>query len=125
MERISVTGLNPSGGFSTGRMHLERHAGILYPRNVKSLPGKFGSRARKRGRREATENENNAVLELVREGVRRFILKDAPIGDFQKAIRTAAKRGEGSSHPLTRAVFRRIVRAAIHERSRRTGGGKP
>ena len=91
---------------------------------MKSQPGKFSSSARRRGKREAAENENNAILELVREGVRRFILKDAPIGDFQKAIRTAAKRGEGSSHPLTRAVFRRIVRSAIHERSHRTGGDK-
>jgi DNA-binding NarL/FixJ family response regulator len=65
--------------------------------------------------------ETDAILELVREGVRRFILKDAPIRDFHRAIRVAARRGERSSHPLTGAVFRTIVKQAIRERNRRNG----
>lgn len=82
---------------------------------------KVAARVHRRGRRKASENEDNAVLTLVREGVRRFILKDAPIGDFQKAIRMAAKKGQGSTHPLTGPVFRKIVKAAIRERRRSTG----
>lgn len=89
---------------------------------MKSLPGKMASRGRRNGRRKATGNENDALLELVREGVRRFILKDAPIGDFQKAIRTASRKGEGSTHPLTGPIFRKIVKAAVRERKRSTGG---
>jgi DNA-binding NarL/FixJ family response regulator len=79
---------------------------------------KYASRARKRKRRGATEHDD--VLELVRQGVRRFILKDAPIGDFRRAVRAAARKGELSSHPLTGVVFRRIVKEAIRERKDRT-----
>lgn len=89
-------------------------------RQVKSQPGYVTLRARKTTLRKTAEKENNALLELVRDGVRRFIVKDAPIGDFQKAIRAAARKGEGSSHPLSGLVFRRIVKEAIRERKRRT-----
>ncbi len=70
-------------------------------------------------KRQAAVREEAAVLELVRTGVKRFILKDAPIGSFQKAIRGAARIGEQSSHPLTGVVFRRIVKEALRERKRR------
>jgi len=83
---------------------------------VKTRPGKYTSRVRGRKQRKATEHDTDAILELVRQGVRRFILKDAPIGDFQRTIRAAARRGERSSHPLTGVVFRRIVKEAIRER---------
>lgn len=87
---------------------------------VKTQPGKYTSRVRGRKQRKATAHDTDAILELVRQGVRRFILKDAPIGDFQRTIRAAAKRGELSSHPLTGVVFRRIVKEAIRERKSRT-----
>jgi hypothetical protein len=59
------------------------------------------------------------MLKIVREGVERFILKDASIGDFRRAIRRASKKGDFSSHPLTGAIFRKIVHEAIKERERR------
>jgi len=61
-----------------------------------------------------------STLDLVREGVRRFILNDASLGEFQKTIREAAEKGTLSPHPLTGAEFRRIVKEAITERNRRT-----
>lgn len=90
---------------------------------MKSRPEKAASLVHKR-RRKATAKENDAILELVREGVRRFIMNDAPIGDFQMAIRAAAKKGRGSTHPLTGPVFRRIVKAAIRQRGRNAGRAK-
>ncbi len=91
---------------------------------VKFRPESDASWVNRRGRRRAPENENDAILTLVREGVRRFILNDAPIGDFQKAIRVAARKGRGSTHPLTGPVFRRIVKAAMRERKRSIGRAK-
>ena len=61
--------------------------------------------------------QETSTLDLVREGVRRFILNDAPIGDFRKAIRVAAEKGEMSHHPLTGTAFRKIVKQAIAERN--------
>ena len=86
---------------------------------MKTRAEKRSSGVRTPKRRKAPPRKTNAVLDLVRAGVERFILQDAPIGSFQKAIRAAARKGETSSHPLTAAVFRRIVRQAIRERTRR------
>jgi hypothetical protein len=63
-----------------------------------------------------------SVLNLVREGVERFILRDANMTLFMKAVRTAGKAGENSAHPLTGAEFRRIVREAVRKRKMRSGG---
>ena len=60
-----------------------------------------------------------STLDLVREGVRRFILNDVSLGEFQKTIRAAAEKGEMSTHPLTGTAFRRIVKEAIAERNRK------
>jgi DNA-binding NarL/FixJ family response regulator len=78
------------------------------------------ARARNAKRRKAASRKTGEVLDLVRAEVERFILKDAPIGEFQRAVRTAAKKGELSHHPLTAAVFRRIVKQAIQEQKRRS-----
>jgi DNA-binding NarL/FixJ family response regulator len=86
---------------------------------VKTKPGKPKSSVRRQKRRKASKSDTDTVLDIVREGVRRFILKDAPIGAFQKAIHAAARKGEQSSHPLTGIVFRRIVKEAVRERKRR------
>jgi hypothetical protein len=79
----------------------------------KAPPGgknvKDGTRTRKRV---------PSTLDLVREGVQRFILNDLSLGEFQKTIRDAAEKGEMSSHPLTGIQFRRIVEEAISERNR-------
>lgn len=110
---------NEPDGFRLGARLRKGAPGLrIQEGRVKSLPMRLESSVRKERRREATENENNAILELVRDGVRRFVLKDAPIGDFQKAIRAAARMGKSSSHPLTGSVFRKIVKAAIRERKR-------
>ena len=80
---------------------------------------KAPSRARRVKRRKSASRKEDEILALVRAGVERFILKDAPIGDFQRTVRAATKKGELSQHPVTGAVFRRIVREAIRERRRR------
>lgn len=71
------------------------------------------------GKRKGAVRKTATVLSIVQSGVIRFILNDAPIGGLRRAIRIAAREGERSSHPLTREVFRRIVRRAIQERERR------
>ncbi len=83
---------------------------------MKTLPSKWASRAPVRKKPKGKARESDYVLELVREGVRRFIQSDVPIGEFQKTIRAAARNGKRSSHPLTGPVFRQIVRQAIRER---------
>ena len=73
-------------------------------------------------RRKRTPVRNTtSVLDLVRAGVERFVLGNANMMSFQKAIRTAAKRGENSTHPLTGAAFRRIVKEAMRKRKSRLG----
>jgi hypothetical protein len=79
-----------------------------------------GTRAPKR--RKAIAGKTESTLDLVREGVRRFILNDASIGDFHKVFRLAVRKGELSPNPLTGAAFRRIVKDAIKERKRKTDG---
>ncbi len=66
--------------------------------------------------REIPTPDRNAILYLVRERVERFILRDATIEEFQKAVLLAASRGTRLSHPLTEPVFRRIVEEAVRER---------
>jgi hypothetical protein len=61
-----------------------------------------------------------STLDLVKEGVRRFVLNHASLGEFQKTVRDAAEKGETSPHPLTGVEFRRIVEEAIAERNRTT-----
>lgn len=81
------------------------------------MPGKrLSSSTRPSKRRGRASKEFDATFELVREGVRRFILSDASIGDFHTAIHTALKNGEMSPHPLTRAVLRKIIKQAIVEK---------
>jgi hypothetical protein len=82
---------------------------------------KKGSRARSPRRKKAMVPNTTSVMDLVRVGVERFVLKDANMMSFQKAIRTAAKRGAESHHPLTGAAFRRIVKEALRERKMRVG----
>jgi len=77
-----------------------------------------GARAPKRAKTPA--KKTTSTLDLVRDGVRRFILNEASIGDFHRTFRTAVKRGKMSPHPLTGAAFRRIVKQAINEQKRRT-----
>jgi hypothetical protein len=76
---------------------------------------------------ERKPSANNAVrstLDLIRDGVRRFILNDASLGDFRKTIRSVGRKGASSTHPLTGIAFRKIVKQAIVER-RRKGNTHP
>ena len=85
--------------------------------------GKKSSNVRARKRRKKTPvRRKPSVLDLVRSGVERFILKDANMRSFRTAILRAAKKGETSKHPLTGAAFRRIVRKAIRDRKLSMGG---
>jgi DNA-binding NarL/FixJ family response regulator len=70
-------------------------------------------------------DRESEILKLVRAGVKRFILQDAPIGDFQKAIRDASERREVTSHPLSGVEFRRIVKEAIRQRKRNLARRQP
>lgn len=82
-------------------------------------PRKKASRARPTRRKKSPVLKSTSVLDLVRGGVERFVLKDATMMSFQKTIRAASKKGDSSVHPLTGAAFRRIVKEAILERKRR------
>jgi hypothetical protein len=73
-------------------------------------------------RRNVVSGEAASTLDLVRVGVRRFILDEASIGDFHKIFRRAVRRGVLPPNPLTGAAFRRIVKEAIKERKRKTDG---
>jgi DNA-binding NarL/FixJ family response regulator len=85
------------------------------------LPVKKTSSVRRAPKKRKTSPKAlRSTLDLVREGVRRFILNDASFGEFRRAIRTAARIGKISPNPLTGTAFRRIVKEAIAERNRTT-----
>ncbi len=65
-------------------------------------------------RRKATEERE--LEKLVRDGVEEFMLRDATIYDFVSMIRSAGKQIPVAPHPLTQAVFSRIVKAAVKKR---------
>ena len=68
------------------------------------------------GRKKPAASQSSALLELVRSEVKRFVLHDAPIATFQKAVRKASRAGKFSSHPLSGTEFRRIVKEAVIQR---------
>jgi len=77
------------------------------------------TRNRRKAKRRSPRDERE-IEQLVRDGVERFMLKKATIADFLKTIRSADKQDSVSPHPLTRAVFSRIVKQATtkHKRQR-------
>lgn len=79
---------------------------------------KASSRVRAARTKKTSPERSSAVLKLVRAGVKRFVLQDAPIATFQKAVREASRAGRLSSHPLSGEEFRRIVKEAVEERKR-------
>ena len=64
-------------------------------------------------------NEQKEFLQLVRDGVERFILQKATMEDFLKAMRAIGKSEKAYSHQLTRAVFSKIVADVMRKRKRR------
>jgi hypothetical protein len=82
-------------------------------REKKSSPRKLAPK-----RRKAVGETLPSTLDLVRKGVRRFILDGATFDDFQKAVRLAARRGSPSPNPLPGGTFRKIVKDAVAERKR-------
>jgi len=107
-----MTGVHVPSWKSLFLSFQKRCAEIVRSRRTSTV----GSRSRKRNAR--TDN-GEAVLELVKEGVRRFILNGAPISELKKVVLEASKKQIRYRHPLTGAVFRRIVKEAIEERNRR------
>jgi DNA-binding NarL/FixJ family response regulator len=85
--------------------------------------GKSLIRAKKR--KKPAGDKASEILELVRAGVKRFILDDAPIADFQKAVREASKKPMISSHPLSGVEFRRIVKEAMEQRKKNLARRRP
>jgi hypothetical protein len=73
-------------------------------------------RVRTRGQKRTAPGHSSALLELIRSEVKRFVLHDAPIATFQKAVRDASRAGKFSSHPLSGTEFRRIVKEAVIQR---------
>jgi hypothetical protein len=49
--------------------------------------------------------------------VERFILKNATVEDFLRAMRAVGKNEKVYAHQLTRSVFARIVKEAIRKRN--------
>jgi DNA-binding NarL/FixJ family response regulator len=66
-----------------------------------------------------SEKVEEEILELVRSGVERFILKNASVEDFFKTVQAVADKEKIYSHQLTKSVFSRIVREAIKKRKLR------
>ena len=56
------------------------------------------------------------LLDLVKSGIRQFVLRGAPISDLKKVVLEASKKRKFYAHPLTGAIFRDIVKEAIRER---------
>ena len=76
--------------------------------------------AARKGRKSFTGGgDESSVLDLVREGVRAFILQGAPLSELHRVVLKAAKKSKSYEHPLTGLVFRRIVEEAVRERKRR------
>jgi hypothetical protein len=83
------------------------------------VPGKKTSFHARTPRRHIVDtNEAPSKLDRIREGVRRFILNEASIGEFHNSIRSAIRKGELSPNPLTGIRFRKIVKEVIDERKR-------
>lgn len=76
-------------------------------------------RAHPTRRKRTPVRKTASVLDLVRAGVERFVLKDATIISFRRSIRAASEKGGMWAHPLTGSSFRRIVKEAVQERKRR------
>jgi len=52
------------------------------------------------------------------------MLKRATINEFRNMLRSATRTGADTPHPLTRAVFSKIVKEAVRKRTvEKTGGG--
>ncbi len=79
---------------------------------------KTSNRTRTPQRRIAAAKLADSKLDRIRDGVRRFILNEASIGEFREAIHKAIKAGELSPNPLTGVRFRKIVKQVIDERKR-------
>jgi hypothetical protein len=94
---------------------------VMKRERVMTRSGKKTSQAKAPKRKRSPDRNSVSVPDLVREGVERFILKDANMMTFLKAVRAAATQGENSTHPLTRAAFTRIVREAVRKRKKRIG----
>jgi hypothetical protein len=82
-------------------------------RGKKPSPGRVALK-----RRKAVGEIHPSTLDLVRRGVRRFILDGATFDDFRKAVRLAARKGKPSPNPLPGGTFRKIVQDAVAERKR-------
>lgn len=93
---------------------------FIHERKDEHVPGKKRPTQTQSRKKPRTHSKlyDGEIEKLVKVGVERFMLKGATIADFLKTIRSAAKREGVSPHPLTRAVFSRIVKNAIkkHER---------
>ena len=74
-------------------------------------------RASTRKRKPRIPQKEN-LLDLVKSGVRQFILRGAPISDLKKVVLEASRKRGNYAHPLTGGIFRDIVKEAIKERER-------
>ena len=63
-----------------------------------------------------SRKEKEAILELVREGVRKFALSQASISEFYNILLEVDKSGANYRHVLSGRIFREIIKTALHER---------
>jgi hypothetical protein len=88
-------------------------------KDTEKMPIKKPPRSRETPERRRTDRKKiSSTLELVREGVRRFILNGSTFDDFQKALRRAGRTGQPPPDAMPAAVFRKIVIEAVAERKR-------
>jgi DNA-binding NarL/FixJ family response regulator len=87
------------------------------PKRQSSSP----TRRRRHGRKIPARLAEQELLEIVRTGVERFILKDATVEEFLKMIRSLTEKENAYSHQLTRNAFSRIVKQAIKKRNLKRG----
>jgi hypothetical protein len=70
----------------------------------------------RRSQKRIVVRKKTSALDDVRDGVRRFILSDASIGDFHRALRLSVNTGRLSPNPLTGPTLRKIIKEVIDER---------
>jgi hypothetical protein len=98
---------------------IDFNEGTFFLSSVMRYSRKKTSPVRARNRKRTPARDSTSILDLVRDGVEKFILKDANILAFQRAVLAASKGGRDSTNPLTRAAFRRIVKEATRKRKMR------
>lgn len=74
---------------------------------------------RRRSKKVPHDLAESKFLRTIREGVERFILKDATVEEFLAMVRALSEKENSYSHQLTKGIFSQIVKQAIKKRNQR------